>query len=54
MRLLMTLALGAALLAGCSSGSGSSVAELSGIDALRTQFNEDAGQPRLILVLSPS
>ena len=50
----MTLALGAAILAGCSSGGERSVSELSRIDDLRTQFNEDAGQARLILVLSPS
>jgi hypothetical protein len=52
-RLAAFLCVAVAVVAGCSSGR-SSVSELKGIQALRAQFNEDAGQPRLILVLSPS
>jgi hypothetical protein len=43
----------AVLAAGCGAG-GSAVSDLNGIDQLRAQFNEDVGQPRLILLLSPS
>jgi hypothetical protein len=53
MRLLPLLAVGAALVA-CSSAEERSVSELKGIAELRQQFNKDAGQPRLILLLSPS
>jgi hypothetical protein len=49
----LLLACAVAALAACSAG-GSTVSELDGIDDLRAQFNEDAGEPRLILLLSPS
>ena len=43
----------AGLVMGSSSGK-RSTSELHDIDELRSQFNEDVGQPRLILLLSPS
>jgi hypothetical protein len=52
-RLLILFFAVAGLVSGCSSGK-SSVSELHDIDELRSQFNEDVGQPRLILLLSPS
>src|SRR5688500_10806684 len=52
-RLLLLFCAVAGLVIGCSSGK-SSVSELHDIDELRSQFNEDEGQPRLILSLSPS
>jgi hypothetical protein len=51
--LLVLLCAAAAVLAGCSSGE-NSVSELKGVEDLRDEFNRDAGQPRLILLLSPS
>jgi hypothetical protein len=52
-RLLLLFCAVAGLVIGCSSGK-SSVSELHDIDELRSQFNEDVGEPRLILLLSPS
>jgi hypothetical protein len=52
-RFLLLICAIAGLVIGCSSGKGS-VSELQDIDELRSQFNEDVGQPRLILLLSPS
>jgi hypothetical protein len=52
-RVLLVFCAVAGLVVGCASGK-SSVSELHGIDELRSQFNEDVGQPRLILLLSPS
>jgi hypothetical protein len=49
----LLLACAVTVLVGCSSGS-QTVSELDAIDDLRAQFNEDAGEPRLILLLSPS
>jgi hypothetical protein len=52
-RFLLLICAIAGLVTGCSSGK-SSVSELDDIDELRSQFNEDVGQPRLVLLLSPS
>jgi hypothetical protein len=49
-----------ALVTACGGGSGSgsrdsaALSDLTGVDQLREQFNEDRGDPRLILVLSPT
>ena len=49
-----------ALVAACGSGSGgesrdsAALSDLTGVVQLREQFNEDRGDPRLILVLSPT
>jgi hypothetical protein len=52
-RFLLLICAVAGLVIGCSSGA-RSVSEVRDIDELRSQFNEDVGQPRLILLLSPS
>jgi hypothetical protein len=52
-RFLLLICAVAGLVIGCSSGK-RSISELHDIDELRLQFNDDVGQPRLILLLSPS
>ena len=41
------------LLGGCTSPR-PTLEEISGVEALKTQFNADAGKPRVILLLSPT
>ena len=36
------------------SGQSVQLTDVSNVDSLRTQFNQDAGSPRLILVVSPT
>jgi hypothetical protein len=42
-----------AMLGGCKSRP-PTLEEISGVEALKTQFNADAGKPRIILLLSPT
>jgi hypothetical protein len=51
---LLPLLLVAALVAGCASRDEGAVVDLDAIEDLRAEFNEDAGRPRLVLLLSPS
>lgn len=42
-------------LAACGGGgSDEGLADLASVDELRTQFNEDRGEPRLLLILAPT
>ena len=50
---LPVLVVSMAILAGCKSPP-PTLEEISGIEALKTQFNADAGKPRIILLLSPT
>lgn len=47
-----------ALLSACGGGGGggerAGLSDLTSVDELRVRFNEDRGEPRLILVLSPT
>ena len=62
MRTLLASAMAFAfMLPSCRSGAGRppasarwAPAELTGVEALRAQFNRDRGQARLILILSPT
>lgn len=51
--LLVLLSLG---LASCGGGSGDdqALSDLTSVDELRTEFNENRGEPRLLLLLSPT
>jgi hypothetical protein len=47
------LALGAASSA-CRGTPQATLSDIPGIEALREQFNADAGKPRVVLLLSPT
>ena len=51
--LLPALLVSVALLAGCKSPP-PKLEEIAGLEALKTQFNADAGKPRIVLLLSPT
>jgi hypothetical protein len=43
------------VLAACGGGGrDEGLSDLASVDELRTQFNEDRGEPRLLLILSPT
>jgi hypothetical protein len=49
----------AVLLAACGGGSDdeaaqSGLSDLTGVDELKTRFNDDRGEARLVLLLSPT
>jgi hypothetical protein len=55
----LTLLLLCAVVAACGGGSGDEEAarglsDLTSVDQLRERFNEDRGQARLLLLLSPT
>ena len=41
-----------ALVGACQSGP--ALKDISSVDALKTRFNDDAGKPRIVLLLSPT
>ena len=41
-----------ALVGACRSGP--ALKDISSVDALKTRFNDDAGKPRIVLLLSPT
>jgi hypothetical protein len=53
----MRLAAAVALAFGAACGGGGAtptLSDLNGVEALKTQFNRDAGKPRIVLLLSPT
>lgn len=50
----LVLLLSVALAAGCRGNRVPTLSDLSGVDALKTRFNADAGKPRIVLLLSPT
>ena len=39
---------------GGSGGNMPTLSDLNGVEALKAQFNRDAGKPRVVLLLSPT
>jgi hypothetical protein len=50
----LVLLLSVALATGCRSNRAPTLSDLSGVEALKTRFNADAGKPRIVLLLSPT
>jgi hypothetical protein len=58
-RVALLLVLLSAVLAACGGGGGGEaadarLADLTSVDELQVRFNEDRGEPRVLLLLSPT
>ncbi|MEO6214225.1 MAG: hypothetical protein ABIP65_11415 [Vicinamibacterales bacterium] len=51
---LLFAALAACLLVGACGAGTPTLADIASVDALKARFNEDAGKPRIVLLLSPT